>query len=50
MKVKMGDSRKDMLEPFLVVDVRDLKPTTRSRSISGAKEKEMLLGVNLSAS
>lgn len=50
MNVRIGFERRAMEEPLEVVEVIDFRLTTRSRLMSEAREKETLLGVNLSES
>jgi len=49
MKVNIGVGSKDVAELFgcvVFVILIDCRPTTRSREMSGAREKETLLGTN----
>ena len=44
--MRMGDESIDVLEPEESIAVIDCRPTTRSRDISGPREKDTLLGMN----
>ena len=46
IKVSIVDDSKDTAEPLALVEVIDSKPTTKSREMSGAKEKDTLFGMN----
>ena len=48
MKVFIGFGRKEVVRGL--VEVIACKPTTRLRDMSGAREKEVLLGINLERS
>lgn len=50
MNVRMGDGSNDVVEPFASLAVMDCRPTTISREMSGAREKDTLLGMNRDAS
>ena len=49
-KVRMGVERRDVVVRLRFMVVMSWSPTTRSRSMSEARVKETLLGVNRSAS
>ena len=46
IKVRIGDGSNDVVEPFASLAVMDCRPTTISREISGAREKDTLLEMN----
>ena len=50
MNVSIGDGSNDVVEPFASLAVMDCRPTTISREMSGAREKDTLLGMNRDAS
>ena len=50
MNVNIGEGSNDVVEPFASLAVMDCRPTTISREISGAREKDTLLGMNRDAS
>lgn len=50
MNARSGEESKDIAVPFDVVDLIDLKPTTRSTVVSPVSVKETSLGLNCEVS